>query len=195
MVKRQKARRLQRVVGGFTPLRVTEWFKSGVIDRDTAKRLYIESGLTEEQAERSIRLALIALKSERVASKVRIIKKRYLVGDLLPDQAKALLVKVGVELDKANELVDDWEVEIQVRSKQVAAGMLCRWYYRNLISSDEYAIRLRRIGYQPDDVSRIIAECSASSAEKRADRMVKNIRHKKVIKESLGSGGGSGNPD
>lgn len=185
MVNRQKARRTQRLIGSFTPDKVTKWLKNGVVDEAKARRLYIDAGLTESQADHAIKMAKEALKNERLEKRVRMIEKRYAVGDLLKDQAINLLNKVGVDLAKAEQMVEEWEFEIQVRSKQVTAAMMCSWFYRGLISVDEFAVRLRRIGYQDADVVRIIAECQASAAERTFDRKVKNIRGQKVLKDAM----------
>jgi hypothetical protein len=183
LAERQKSRRIMNAIGGFSAKKVTDWFKLGAIDDAMARRLYADAGLTEELAEKALRIAKTAIRTERIESRIKIIKKRYLVGDLSPDQARALLIKIGAELNRVNELIEDWELEIQIRSKQVAAGVLCSWYYRKLITEDEYAIRLRRIGYQPADVERIITECAVSSAEKAFDRKVKTKRGLKALQE------------
>jgi hypothetical protein len=183
LAQRQKSRRIMSLIGGFSAKKVTDWFKLGAIDDAMARRLYTEAGLTEELAEKALRIAKTAIKAERIESRIKIIKKRYLVGDLSSDQARAILIKIGAELNRVNELIEDWELEIQIRSKQVAAGTLCSWYYRKLITEDEYAIRLRRIGYQPADVERIIAECAVSSAEKAFDRKVKTKKGLKTLLE------------
>lgn len=194
MMRRQKARRSQNLIGSYSPKTVTQWFKSGAIDEEQAEVMYLEAGLTREQALDAIRKAKKAIKAERIQRKIQIIRRRYMVGDLLADQAKSMLVKIGVEVEKADELVDEWETEISVRSKQVAATMLCNWYYRNLITEEEYAIRLRRIGYQPADVARIVAECSAASIERRFDRTVKNIRGRQTITKALKGDNPNGKP-
>lgn len=185
MVNRQRARRTQRLIGSFTPDKVTKWLKAGVVDEEKARRLYVDAGLTEAQAAHAVKMAKEALKAERLEKRIRMIEKRYMVGDLLKDQAINLLNKIGVELTKAEQMVEEWEFEIQIRSKQVTASMMCSWFYRGLLSTDEFAVRLRRIGYQDADVLRIIAECQASSAEKAFDRKVKNVRGQKVLKDAL----------
>jgi hypothetical protein len=184
LADRQKKRRTMSLVGGFTPAKITSWFKIGAIDDAMARRLYVEAGLTEELAEKAVRIAKTAIRSERIEQRIKLVKKRYLVGDLSPDQARNLLLKIGAELNRVNELIEDWELEIQIRSKQVAAQTLCEWYYRKLITEEEYAVRLRRIGFQPQDVERIIASCAVQSAEKQFDRKVKNIRSLKFLQES-----------
>ena len=184
LADRQKKRRTMSLVGGFTPTKITNWFKIGAIDDAMARRLYVEAGLTEELAEKAVRVAKTAIRSERIEQRIKLVKKRYLVGDLSPDQARNLLLKIGAELNRVNELIEDWELEIQIRSKQVAAQTLCEWYYRKLITEEEYAVRLRRIGFQPQDVERIIASCAVQSAEKAFDRKVKTAKGLKFLQES-----------
>jgi hypothetical protein len=184
LADRQKKRRTMNLVGGFTPTKITNWFKIGAIDDAMARRLYVEAGLTEELAEKAVRIAKTAIRSERIEKRIKLVKKRYLVGDLSPDQARNLLLKIGAELNRVNELIEDWELEIQIRSKQVAAQTLCEWYYRKLITEEEYAVRLRRIGFQPQDVERIIASCAVQSAEKTFDRKVKTAKGLKFLQES-----------
>lgn len=187
-----KRLRFQNLWKGITPTKVAKWLRTGTISDAEAIGLYQDAGLLFEQATEAVKWVRKDIVAERHDKKIKLLYRRYMVGDFLPDQAKANLIAVGVEAGRADELVNDWEYEVQTRGKQVAATVMCGWFYRSLITADEYYIRLRRIGYNDTDARRIVSECSQGNVERGFDRKVKNLRGQKVIEGAKKKGGGGG---
>lgn len=163
---------------------IAETYKARILDaikKEQWTKLYADSAVTHAQAVAqlesqgySLELIETALaETDQLAdAKTRIdclknFEREYALGGLSSGDAASLLLQAGLDNTQTQRLLVQWDCRKRSRPKSVPAATLCKWYSRGLISPEEIAIRLVRVGYSEDDARLIVAECVASTADQR----------------------------
>lgn len=153
--------------------RVCEAYQLGAIDKPTANAL----------AERYHRYPQVAFEfvddcdrqrsNRELSAAVKAVRSQYITGRTDEAGATAQLGSVGILSDRVVELLRLWAIEKAGRSKEMTAAKFCDWYGKGLLDVDMLRDRLRRIGYLPDNVDRIVAHCQIgilARTEKELDK-------------------------
>lgn len=107
--------------------------------------------------------ALTAAKDKRTQqflAQVQASVKRLFVGlDIDQPTATSLLINAGMSPADASDLTHTWVQVAKYKPKEISAAALCPLYERGLISDQQYAAKLRKLGYLDEDISILIANC------------------------------------
>lgn len=96
----------------------------------------------------------------------RQYRKRYLKGEWSQEKAREVMIRDGFDANQANRLISAWACESFATEKALPASQLCDMYSRNLLTVEEFRIRLIRLGYSAVDAARIIAVCEQKSQQR-----------------------------
>lgn len=151
--------------GGMTARKILKLYKDRVISRQESSDYLQRNGIPDAEIPPMLDDATLERQYRDREREIKALQRRYRVGDIEPNQIMNLLTDTGLNVQEANELSQLWEIELQLRGKEIAAGMLCKWRYRGLITPQQQWIRLVRVGYSQTDATRIVAACEADALE------------------------------
>lgn len=157
---------------------LARYWELGIIDRDQYRDLLIQHGLTPGQADETVKLADLDLHFARVKKIVDYIRRQMISGAINGAQAADQLNQAGVVKERADQYIRDWQLEIQSKHKQVAAGKLVQWACKGLIALPDLQARLANLGYPPQDIAGLVAEariCQATLATRAAAQQEKQV--------------------
>lgn len=163
-----KRRKVANSTGVWTTRKVIKQFKAGFLSRVNADRLL--APIIVDQPTRTIALdgAELEQKVETEAARVKWMKRQYLVGEFDTPELEARLVKLNVERMAIDRILVEWQQERSGRIKEPRVAMICKWHDAGYITSDEYYVRLIRLGYSNDDADRIVKLCASEAVARRA---------------------------
>lgn len=97
----------------------------------------------------------------------KAMRRRYLAGEFVPNDAISTLTSQGLDGAQATRLVNSWECELVARGKHLSASVLCRMLGRGLITIEDMRSRLIRVGYRPLEAELVVADCLAGISERQ----------------------------
>ena len=153
--KRGDLRRFARL----TPATVTRLYRDRTLSRDEASRLL--SAVLFSPSQIASALEQSDLQAGAIARKkcLAAVRKRFMLGDIEQRQLFDRLRDIGLDNTQANVTAKEWACEIRYKAKEASASQLCVWFKDGLISTEQYLVRLMRIGYTPEDAERIATVC------------------------------------
>ena len=123
---------------------------------------------------------------------VDALRRSYLSGEIDAGQIQDTLVEMGMAPARAAQLASRWRFLLSGRKVYLSAQRVEQMVARGTIDVAEGARRLRNLGYVDPDRVLILAEATASLAERRRKERAANEevlrRRAKVLEEQLGAG-------
>jgi hypothetical protein len=162
---------------------VAKYWELGIIDDQGYQDLLVKHGLTVGDAKEAVNLANLDLQFKRVTKIVQFVRRQYITGAITREQAIAQLRQVGVTDDRIALYVEDWQLEIKAKHKEVSAGKAVQFACKGLISAANLRLRLTNLGYQEADVGPLMQEAvicqqslaaRAAAIEARANRQLQS---------------------
>jgi hypothetical protein len=166
--KAEKLKRVSNTTGVLTAREVINGYKHGLIDRQTADANLADIIVDQQTRTKALDGADFELKMELLQTRLKSLKKRYLFGEFSTNDLTAFLSQTGMVGDKIPTVALAWEAEKLGRAKEPRVTMLCTWFTKGFITWQDYYERLHRLGYNADDINRIIKTCQSDDAAKRA---------------------------
>ncbi len=150
-------------------------FAKGVLSEWELRKQLEAIGRKEERLERAIESARIArsVRARDLASAA--VQRAYFAGLLSESEADTELGKVGIDVDAKAELLAVWRVQRAARGKMAAAQTLCKWRGKALITAEQQAVALTRLGWREDDVKRIVYTCESDLAEAMSEKAYRDL--------------------
>lgn len=140
-------------------------YEVGILDRDALVRQLVAWGATAQDAERQAAVADVDLGTRRAKEVVAAVRKQFLLGGLDDAGVGRTLLGYGIVAGRVAEYLADWQLELQFRAKQVAAGKVVKWACDGLISIDDLNRRLINMGYPDEDRAGLLAEAEQCAAQ------------------------------
>jgi hypothetical protein len=131
---------------------------------DTARAL----GKEDPQVQRELGIADLERAAQRAKEQQRAVRAAFISGELDEPQARDVLGRAGTDSDRAAELVRDWGLVRLVRARRLTAPQTLSLAAQGLLSIDEAAERLKRLGYPGDDAAVLVARARRALAVERA---------------------------
>lgn len=180
-VKAEKNRRKVNEIrksGLPTTRMINNQFARGLITERELTDLAAKITLNKEQAQAIIDAAKLAktVRDRQIVSAA--VRGGYLRGLYDDGEAIAKLVNGGFDADSAIDLVNQWRDEREARGKIPTAAKLCLWRGLGVLNRQEQLEALDRIGWEPEDARRIVAECDyqwQQKAQKAAEKAQREI--------------------
>jgi hypothetical protein len=155
---------------------LARYWELGAIDSAQYRALLKEHGLTPTQADETVALADLDLKYKRLTKIIDFVRRQFIKGVLDANQAANQLRQAGVVNDRISVYIEDWQLEIQTKHREISAAKAVQWACKGLITAADLQARLENLGYRPEDVSALIAEarvCQAALASRAASQQAK----------------------
>lgn len=167
-----RSRRTQNLTGQWSIRTTLRSYRNGEITSADADRILTPLLPDAVQRGRAIADADSVVRAGIVSARIKAAYRAYLTGATEKKDALDALVAAGVEIPRARELVETWQVERTGRYKEPAAREVLRWLKARVIGADEAYRRIIRLGYTPEDAERMTAE----GAIARDDRITREIK-------------------
>ena len=132
--------------------------EDGYVDAGTASNALISAGYPPDAAALEIQTALLRAATKATAQATAAIKRAFTRGDLDRAGAVAALESVGVQAGPAAQMVGIWALAITPRKRSLAKAEAIRLYTEGIMTQAELATRLTNLGYNPHDITMMLAE-------------------------------------
>lgn len=110
------------------------------------------------------------------------VRKRMLLHELTPDEARAEIVRRGLDGEQASMIAAGWECESKAMGRELSSAQLISMFADGLITEEELLKRLQRAGYSEGDAIRIAVQATkniglrlAKDDAKRQKEQEKNL--------------------
>jgi hypothetical protein len=151
-----------------TKANVSKAYIDGAIGAVEALQGFNLAGMDLDQRERALTQATFLRVIAQRRRMTKAIKCRFAACGLSQDGAVGALVGAGWDTTDAVTEVSCWKQTCDAKGKEPTTAMLCDWYGLGLLSDTEYRVRLSRLGWSRDDITRIIGKCVADQQAKAA---------------------------
>lgn len=163
-----KARWVRGQLGLPTPAAYAGQFRKGLIGQGAFRDKLFELGWSGEVVNGAIRDVKEQRQQDLLVSRIRAVKKRYMIGDAAAADALPALTEAGMDGEAATALFREWDFELRIKGKAVPAAQLCKMASAGLISREDYKNRLGFLGYSEPDSARMAYLCESALAQKQA---------------------------
>ncbi len=148
-----------------------ESYRIGISDKADVKQTLMNMGYTEQCAETRILTIDLKLQSDRIKKILSVYKKQYMKGIATEAQTRANLVSAHIALDRANEYVNDWKLELTPERKNATAQTIIRWMEKGLLDQQTAYNRLKALGYYDVESLLFVSEGRRTILENEAKRI------------------------
>lgn len=155
---------------------LAKYWELGAIDSGQYRDLLIQHGFTARQADDTVTLADLDLKFKRLQKIIDFVRKQVVSGAINTTQAADQLRQAGVVNERIAAYLEDWDLEVKVKHREISAQKAVKWACQGLINLEQLQTRLQNLGYHPQDVDGLIAEariCQAGLATRAATQAAK----------------------
>lgn len=150
---------------------VEKAYETGIIDRPAMVEMFVNFGMDDGQAAARADLTDLSLQTRRAQEVVKSIRKQFLGGKIGATAAQQMLSTYGIVATRSVEYIDDWSLERETSSKEVAAQKAIKWTCQGILSVPDLVGRLTNLGYEQPDIAGMIAEaelCAQALAARAA---------------------------
>lgn len=141
-------------------------YLAGAVSRQEADVLLQQEGYVDPHNVNILNRLDVELGISRRAACVKALKRRFLHGEFDVGVLTRDLIGLGVDPGQTVQFIASWQCEAAARGKAIPASKLCTWAQRGIITYAVLAIRLSRLGYTPDEVAAMVAECQIVQRER-----------------------------
>lgn len=127
-------------------------YSDGLINEQQAVKYLTDLGYTAEIAGQMIALAKYKQKQALVKLTMRGVEAEIKTNQLTPDQARARLVKAGLDSEQANAYVTEWEQTKRTVSRTLTEAQTIKAIGDGIISLDDGRTRLQALGLSNTDI-------------------------------------------
>jgi hypothetical protein len=87
---------------------------------------------------------------------VTTVKRGYLTGAFTDFEAAKILGQYDITQERIDQYIHLWQLKLQGTRKQVSTQMVSNWFIDGIIGLPEFLSRLSKLGYSPEDLTRIV---------------------------------------
>jgi hypothetical protein len=136
----------------FTKTEITTLYRNGSITRQEAGELLGSLGYSEDHRELILSLEDYRMANERLNAIKSTVKRRYLRGFIDKNDVVVILSKENIPAREIDALLRSWDIEKEEQAGLPTKAELTRFYKKGIITIDEYAAMLKRLGYSDEIV-------------------------------------------
>ena len=167
-------------------------YAQGTLSRDELRRQLARFRVSDDELQELFSRLDAEMRSRTMKACIASIKKDYMLGGMDRNDLLERLQKQGVPLEQRVLLAESFQCQKASRKKEVPAQTLCKWFAQNLLSEEEYRLRLIRLGYSSTDTVRLVAFCKGTEVRRLVQREQRNeeqkardtTRAKKVLEQA-----------
>src|SRR5439155_6538683 len=160
---------------------MAKYWETGILTEDDYRALLVQHGLDEQEAVEAVRLSQVDRAYQRARRVITFVHRRYIAGAVDRGQALALLHQAGVMEPQAGDYINDWQIEVVGKHREISAAQAIKLACQGLISLPELIARLTNLGYDQDDVRVLSAEaiqCASERASRLAAQAARNEKQR-----------------
>lgn len=135
---------------------VSDEYDAGLIERRDATSRMQAAGMPLQAVNRILDEADTKFKKQAALRCAAAVRKRFLTGDLEREATINALTHSGLARARAIEYVDSWSCEQAAMGKVAPTSAVTKWFKAGIITLDDAMSRLRKLGWDSDDVNNII---------------------------------------
>lgn len=151
-------------------------FEVGVITEQQLEVCYVGYGADPDDAKRMAQLASLKLRVKRGREIVANVRRRFLKGTLIEDNARMLLGQWGIQLERIDLYIADWRLELEAGRKELSAAQAVKFACQGIISANDLVFRLGNLGYPQADQQALVAEAAVCASNLAAQQLAKADR-------------------
>lgn len=158
-------------------------YKVGAISKDDARARALQTygdAANEPATARNVDTALsridISLQVDLVKRAIAALRQDYLEGAITLGEAQEQLTQMGIDPSRIQQYLSSWAIDLTRPRRVESSSKVIDWYKRGLVSGDEAAQRLRRLGWAEPEVFLQIASADQDLAKARAAEQVRQAR-------------------
>lgn len=126
-------------------------YSVGVADREQVTDLLGKIGWDKGDASSTLQAIDICVATATAKAAVANVKKRYQKGGLSEQQAREVLVQAGIVASRVDSYLASWAAPPEPPAPQARAAQILKWVGQGLMTPQEAALRLERLGWRGDD--------------------------------------------
>lgn len=156
------------------------WELGAISDDEFFQRLE-QSGLTREEAQQTLQLALATRRMQLLQRVQRHVHRQYIRGQITRTDAQTTLTNVGMEQTVVSTRLTEWDIELNGDVRLVSAQKAVKWACDGIIDLPSLVSRLRNLHYLEPDIEAWVAEaaqCVAGRAARAAAQRVRDERQR-----------------
>jgi hypothetical protein len=132
-------------------------YRERIIDRSRAEALLASLGHTAESQELLLSVQDFENAHELTTLRARITEQRFRRGLIDAGVALGELVTAGLELERAELLVQRWEVQFAERARELTEAQLRRAMEIGILDEATYVLRVSALGFADEDALTLLA--------------------------------------
>jgi hypothetical protein len=144
-------------------------YRVGVADREQIQDLLEKIGWEKSTASSTLQALDICTATATTKAAVANVKKRYQKGGINEQQAREVLAQAGIVQSRIDSYLASWAAPVEPPAPQARAAQVLRWVGQGLMTPQEAALRLERLGWKGDDrdlqLRAAVAELSRREAQ------------------------------
>lgn len=184
-VIRQDKLQRRKTVESQAKSQIERYWSLGIIDAQQFNTMLQQHGLSPDDAALTVSLADTQLQYERVKSIVTVLRTRFRKGKADAAQTRLELIQVGVRSDRADQYLQDWQLELQEKEKEVSAAQNVKWACQGLITLGDLISRLHNLGYHDEDIKILATEAEMCAADRAAKALANIARENEKAQKRL----------
>jgi hypothetical protein len=123
----------------------------GVAGREQIQDLLEKIGWEKTTASSTLQALDICAATTTAKAAVANIKKRYQKGGINEQQAREVLAAAGIVQGRIDSYLASWAAPVEPPAPQARAAQILKWVGQGLMTPQEAALRLERLGWKGDD--------------------------------------------
>jgi len=126
-------------------------YRDRIISRDELAALLTDLGYTSEGVELLIAVQDFDVENGLAELRAKVVEQHFKHGRIAGDEARAQLAGAGLNVDRADLIVQRWEAQFAEKTRELTAAELERALEKGVIDEAAYVDRLLALGYGEED--------------------------------------------
>jgi hypothetical protein len=143
-------------------------YKVGIGTREDIQSLLEKIGWDKGDASSTLQAIDICTATATASAAVANLKKRYQKGGINEPQTREALAALGIVSERVDTYMASWAAPPEPKSPQIRAAQILRWVGQGLMTPQEAALRLERLGWKGDDRDLQLRAATAQLAQREA---------------------------
>lgn len=159
------AERRAKFLGRPQPSELEKAYINGYLSEEQYTDELLNAGLPYDNVSERVRHAKTKAIIADNQVKVTAARKRFLQGYTNRQEYLDKLLSIGLDNDRANEIVQRDDEVKQAKNKEIAVGKLCTLVKQGLLAPADYFTRAMNLGYTLENASLLVQSCMVEYQE------------------------------
>ncbi len=129
-----------------------ELFEEGVLSEEELRDSLVLLNIKGDALTYLIEFARYRKERKRIERLKKYYKAQYLRGDITDNEARDLLIRLGIEIEDAIQIVDEWTTEKIAKERTLTKAEIREAYKKKIIDEQKARDLLERLGYSAESI-------------------------------------------